>query len=130
MSSLPEAEYFDCELPSVRRQLSDPEGLLGRLQGRRVALDEIHRLPDPSEFLKIAADHFPNVRVIATGPSMLQASTKCVPSRPGRRTRTPGPRADLPCGTVHPGSGTVHPGSGTAYPRAWDGVPAKAGCTV
>jgi predicted AAA+ superfamily ATPase len=30
--SLPEIEYFDCELPGVRRQLSDPEGFLGRLR--------------------------------------------------------------------------------------------------
>jgi predicted AAA+ superfamily ATPase len=83
--SLPEIEYFDCELPGVRRQLSDPEGFLGRLRGRRAALDEIHRLPNPSEFLKIAADHFPDVRVIATGSSTLQASTKFSDTLTGRK---------------------------------------------
>jgi predicted AAA+ superfamily ATPase len=74
--SLPDVEYFDCELPSVRRQLVDPESFLRGLAGRRVALDEIHRLSNPSELLKIAADHFPEIRVIATGSSTLQASTK------------------------------------------------------
>jgi predicted AAA+ superfamily ATPase len=50
-----------------------------------VALDEIHRLPDPSELLKIAADHFPSVRVIATGSSTLQASTKFRDTLTGRK---------------------------------------------
>ena len=47
--SLENVEYFDCELPRVRRQMGDPEEFLGLLRGRRVALDEIHRLDNPSE---------------------------------------------------------------------------------
>jgi predicted AAA+ superfamily ATPase len=50
-------EYFDCELPRIRRMMEDPQGFLGDLRGRRVVLDEIHRLANPSELLKIAADH-------------------------------------------------------------------------
>jgi len=84
--SLPDVEYFDCELPSVRRQLVDPESFLGGLAGRRVALDEIHRLSDPSELLKIAADHFPETCVIATGSSTLQASTKFRDTLTDRKT--------------------------------------------
>ncbi len=61
--TLPNTEYFDCELPRVRRTMEDPQGLLDGLRGRRVVLDEIHRLPNPSELLKIAADHYPHIRI-------------------------------------------------------------------
>ena len=83
--SLPEVEYLDCELPSVRRSLDDPESFLRSVRGRRVVLDEIHRLPDPSELLKIAADHFPDVRVVATGSSTLQATAKFRDALTGRK---------------------------------------------
>ncbi|MBI2016125.1 MAG: AAA family ATPase, partial [Candidatus Rokubacteria bacterium] len=45
--SLPDVEYLDCELPRVRRQLDDPQGFLDARRGRRVVLDEVHRLPNP-----------------------------------------------------------------------------------
>ena len=57
--TLENAEYFDCELPGVRRMLEDVESFWRRLSDRSVVLDEIHRLLNPSEVLKIAADHFP-----------------------------------------------------------------------
>ena len=53
--SLPDIEYFDCELPRVRVMLEDAEGFLRPLRGRTIILDEIHRLQNPSELLKIAA---------------------------------------------------------------------------
>src|SRR5881398_2444403 len=74
--SLPDIEYFDCELPRVRRMMEDPETFLKGLGKRRVVLDEVHRLANPSELLKIAADHYPKVRVVATGSSTLGASAK------------------------------------------------------
>lgn len=83
--SLPGVAYFDCELPSVRRRIEDPETFLDGLRGRRVVLDEVHRLPNPSEVLKIAADHYPNVRVLATGSSTLGASAKFKDTLTGRR---------------------------------------------
>jgi hypothetical protein len=83
--ALDDVEYLDCELPSVRRQLADPESFLQSVRGKRVALDEIHRLPDPSELLKIAADHFPDVKVIATGSSTLQATAKFRDALTGRK---------------------------------------------
>lgn len=83
--SLREVEYLDCELPSVRRGLADPEAFLRSVRGRRVVLDEVHRLPDPSELLKIAADHFPDVRVLATGSSTLHATVKFRDSLTGRK---------------------------------------------
>lgn len=74
--SLRDIEYFDCELPRVREQMRDIEEFLESLKGKRVVLDEIHRLKNPSEFLKVAADHYQNVHVIATGSSTLWASAK------------------------------------------------------
>ena len=70
--SFPGATYFDCELVRVRRALEDPE-LFWRDQRGVTVLDEVHRLANPSEVLKIAADHFPSCKVIATGSSTLAA---------------------------------------------------------
>ncbi len=83
--SLPHIEYFDCELPRVRRMMEDPQGFLDGLQDKTVVLDEIHRLQNPSELLKIAADHYPGVRVIATGSSTLGASAKFRDTLAGRK---------------------------------------------
>ncbi len=83
--NLEDVEYFDCELPRVRREVDDPEAFLGRVSGQRVVLDEIHRLADPSELLKIAADHFPDTRVLATGSSTLGATAKFSDTLTGRR---------------------------------------------
>lgn len=83
--ALPHADYYDCELPSVRRELRDPERFLEGHPDRRVVLDEIHRLDDPSELLKIAADHHPHVRVLATGSSSLAARAKFRDTLAGRK---------------------------------------------
>ncbi|HAF70621.1 TPA: ATPase [Candidatus Acetothermia bacterium] len=83
--SLKDVEYFDCELPRVRRLLEDPEAFLAERRGQRVILDEIHRLPNPSEILKIAADHYPDVRILATGSSFLGASARFRDTLTGRK---------------------------------------------
>jgi len=96
--SLPDIEYFDCELPRHRRAMEDPEAFLESLQKKRVVLDEIHRLGNPSELLKIAADHFKDVRVLATGSSTLAATHKFKDSLAGRKTEiwlTPAISEDL-----------------------------------
>lgn len=96
--SLDDVEYFDCELPRTRRLLDDPERFLRDHDGRRIVLDEIHRLRDPSELLKIAADHFPATRVVATGSSTLNAGAKFGDTLTGRRETvwlTPMIAADL-----------------------------------
>ncbi len=83
--SLPNVSYFDCELPRVRRQLEDPQSFLEGVRGRRVVLDEVHRLVDPASVLKIAADHFPTTRVVATGSSTLGASARFRDTLAGRK---------------------------------------------
>jgi hypothetical protein len=65
--------------------LEDPQAFLEGLRGRRIVLDEIHRLDNPSELLKIAADHYPQCRVLATGSSTLGASTKFRDTLAGRK---------------------------------------------
>ncbi len=50
--------------------IEDPEGFLEGLNGKRVVLDEVHRLRNPSEVLKIAADHFLHKKIIAPGISL------------------------------------------------------------
>ena len=83
--SLDDVDYFDCELPRVRRMLEDPEDFLAGLKGKRVVLDEIHRLFNPAQLLKIAADHYPRVRILATGSSTLGASRKFKDTLTGRK---------------------------------------------
>ncbi len=84
--SIPEIEYFDCELPRVRRMIDDdPQSFLTDLQGKRIVLDEVHRLKNPSELLKIAADHYPKIKIIATGSSTLGITTKFKDTLAGRK---------------------------------------------
>ncbi len=83
--SFPEAVYFDCELPKVRRQMEDVEEFLKGLKGKVAVFDEVHRLDNPSELLKVAADHYPEVKIIATGSSMLSASAKFRDTLTGRK---------------------------------------------
>ena len=83
--SLKDIEYYDCELPRVRQLLEDPEAFLSSKKGKRIILDEIHRLDNPSEILKIAADHYPDVKIIATGSSTLGASAKFKDTLTGRK---------------------------------------------
>lgn len=83
--SLDDTEYLDCELPRTRRWLDDPEGFLNQHRGQRLIFDEIHRLTNPSQLLKIAADHYPDIKVIGTGSSTLGASRKFRDTLAGRK---------------------------------------------
>lgn len=83
--NLPGIEYFDCELPRVRRMMEDPQSFLEDLKGHTAVLDEVHRLANPSEILKIAADHFPEAKILATGSSTLGASAKFKDTLAGRK---------------------------------------------
>lgn len=96
--SLDGVEYFDCELPRTRRMMEDPEAFLRDRAGQRIVLDEIHRLANPSELLKIAADHFPETPVLASGSSTLEATAKFRDTLTGRKENvwlTPMIAADL-----------------------------------
>ncbi len=84
--SIPGVQYFDCELPRIRAVMEDPQAFLEDVNGSRVVLDEIHRLGNPSELLKISADYFPETKIIATGSSTLGASKKFKDTLSGRKT--------------------------------------------
>ena len=82
----PDAVHRNCDLPAVARTLADPELFLdGQPPGATVVLDEVHRLADPSLLLKIAADEYPELRVLATGSSTLAATGKFRDSLTGRK---------------------------------------------
>jgi predicted AAA+ superfamily ATPase len=79
------ALYLNCDLPSVVDRLSEPELFFKTIENRRMVLDEVHQLSDPSRVLKIAADAFPHLRILATGSSTLAASSKFRDSLTGRK---------------------------------------------
>jgi len=84
--SLQDVTYYDCELPRVRRVIEeDPEGFLEQNASRRLVLDEVHRIANPSELLKIAADHHAAMRILATGSSTLGASKRFRDTLAGRK---------------------------------------------
>ncbi len=96
--SIQDSLYLDCELPSTRRMLDDVELFLTDHPGRTLVLDEIHRLDNAAEVLKIAADHFPRTRILATGSSTLGASSRFRDTLTGRKREvwlTPMVQADL-----------------------------------
>lgn len=79
--------YLNCDLPSVGRRLEDPESFLKSVdKDRIIVFDEIHRLEDPSRILKIASDEFPEIKVLATGSSTLDATRKFKDSLTGRKS--------------------------------------------
>jgi len=77
---------MNCDLPSVARRLEDPELFFrAHPQNTVIVLDEVHRLPDPSRILKIAADAFPRLKILATGSSTLAATRKFRDTLTGRK---------------------------------------------
>lgn len=77
--------YVNCDLPQVEDMLSDPV-LFYRGCGKEIVVfDEIHRLRDPSRLLKIGADEFPGLKILATGSSTLAAGKKFKDSLTGRK---------------------------------------------
>ncbi|MFH1865748.1 MAG: ATP-binding protein [Candidatus Eisenbacteria bacterium] len=83
--AVPDAHFLNCDLPSTVRLLDDPERFYASVSTRVVVFDEIHRLPDPSRILKIGADEFPHLRILATGSSTLAATQKFRDSLTGRK---------------------------------------------
>lgn len=65
--------------------MADPQSFLEDLKGRTIVFDEIHRLDNPSEILKIAADYYPDIKIIATGSATLGASAKFRDTLSGRK---------------------------------------------
>jgi uncharacterized protein len=77
--------YLNCDLPVVADMVTDPELFYRNCEKPIVVFDEIHQLPDPSRVLKIGADLFPRLRILATGSSTLAASRKFRDTLTGRK---------------------------------------------
>jgi uncharacterized protein len=83
---IPDIVYFNCDLPSVARQLENPEFFYRNLkEDSQVIFDEIHHIDNPSLTLKIGADEFPHLKILATGSSTLAATKKFRDSLTGRK---------------------------------------------
>jgi predicted AAA+ superfamily ATPase len=82
---LPDATFLNCDLPSVAERLADPEAFYRSVRTPLVVFDEVHQLPDPSRLLKIGADEFGPLKILATGSSTLAATRKFRDSLAGRK---------------------------------------------
>ena len=81
-----DAIYMNCDLPSVVRMVDDPESFYDSLDENAIVIfDEVHRVDDPSRLLKIAADAYPYLKILATGSSTLAATQKFRDSLTGRK---------------------------------------------
>ena len=77
--------YVNCDLPITEDRVRDPELFFRGCEKPIVVLDEIHQLSDPSRLLKIGADLFPKLKILATGSSTLAASKKFRDTLTGRK---------------------------------------------
>jgi predicted AAA+ superfamily ATPase len=81
-----DASYINCDLPSSRALLEDPESFFKNLSSPIVVFDEIHQLHNPSEILKIGADLYgKKLKILATGSSTLAATNKFKDTLTGRK---------------------------------------------
>ena len=81
-----EINYYNCDLPSVVRQMRDPEFFYSNIEKNAIVIfDEVHRLDNPDIVLKIGADEFSHLKILATGSSTLTASSKFKDSLTGRK---------------------------------------------
>ncbi len=79
------AQYVNCDLPIVEDMIADPGLFYRNCERSIVVFDEIHQLRDPTRLLKIGADLFPHLKILATGSSTLAASRKFKDTLTGRK---------------------------------------------
>ena len=77
--------YVNCDLPITEERVRDPELFFRSCEKPIVVFDEIHQLIDPSRLLKVGADLFPKLKILATGSSTLSASKKFSDTLAGRK---------------------------------------------
>lgn len=77
--------YINCDLPAVEEMVRDPQLFFRGCAKPIVVFDEVHQLRDPARVLKIGADGFPKLRILATGSSTLAASKKFRDTLAGRK---------------------------------------------
>jgi hypothetical protein len=77
--------YINCDLPITHDIVADPELFFRNCSSPIVVFDEVHQLRDPSMVLKIGADLFPHLKIMATGSSTFAASRKFKDTLAGRK---------------------------------------------
>jgi hypothetical protein len=77
--------YVNCDLPAAEDMVRDPQVFFRSVGRPVVVFDEIHQLRDPARVLKIGADGFPKLKILATGSSTLAASRKFRDTLTGRK---------------------------------------------
>lgn len=77
--------YVNCDLPTVEDRVRDPQLFFRSVTKPVVVFDEIHQLRDPTRLLKIGADLFPKLKILALGSSTLAASKKFHDTLTGRK---------------------------------------------
>jgi predicted AAA+ superfamily ATPase len=77
--------YVNCDLPVVEDMVRDPQLFFRGCVKPVVVFDEIHQLRDPSRLLKVGADLFPRLKILAMGSSTLAASRKFRDTLTGRK---------------------------------------------
>jgi uncharacterized protein len=77
--------YLNCDLPQVEEMVSDPALFYRSCTKPVIVFDEIHQLRDPARVLKVGADEFPGLRILATGSSTLAAGKKFRDTLTGRK---------------------------------------------
>ena len=79
--------YFNCELLSVQKGLSEPEAeKLKKFLGnyKIILLDEAQNIPNIGKILKIIVDTYPEIQIIATGSSSFDLAQKISEPMTGR----------------------------------------------
>ena len=77
--------YLNCDLPIVEEMTAQPEVFFRNCDRPIIVFDEVHQLRDPSRILKIGADQFPHLKIVATGSSTLAATKKFKDTLAGRK---------------------------------------------
>lgn len=77
--------YVNCDLPVVEEMVRDPLLFFRSCEKPLLVFDEIHQLKDPTRLLKIGADFFPHLKILATGSSTLAAGSKFRDTLTGRK---------------------------------------------
>jgi len=77
--------HINCDLPSVEEMVRDPQLFFRSCSKPVVVFDEIHQLREPARLLKIGADMFPALKILATGSSTLAATRKFKDTLTGRK---------------------------------------------
>jgi predicted AAA+ superfamily ATPase len=77
--------YVNCDLPAVEDMVRDPQVFFRGCSKPVVVFDQVHQLRDPARLLKIGADGFRNLKILAMGSSTLAASKKFRDTLTGRK---------------------------------------------